>query len=94
MSKKWKIICIIAVVVGVAAAIVVFRLRGIDSFLENVVAGISVSALTFAVVAKTEKAQTVKNRVFRVVRNLGMKNITVKRVGNTVYFYKETEKRD
>ena len=46
------------------------------------------------IVARTEKAQTVKNRVFRVVTNLGMKNVTVKRVGNTVYFYKETGKRD
>ena len=46
------------------------------------------------IVAKSEKAQTVKNRVFRVVKNLGMKNITVKRVGNTVYFYEETEKRE
>ena len=46
------------------------------------------------IVAKTEKAQTVKNRVFRVAKNLGMKNVTVKRVGNTVYFYKETGKRD
>jgi len=44
------------------------------------------------IVAKTEKAQTVKNRVFRVVESLGMKNVTVKRVGNTVYFYKETGK--
>jgi len=46
------------------------------------------------IVAKTEKAQTVKNRVVRVVRDLGMKNIRVKRVGNTVYFYKETGKEN
>ena len=44
------------------------------------------------IVAKTEKAQTVKNRVVRVVKNLDMKNITVTRVGSTVYFYKETGK--
>ena len=46
------------------------------------------------IVAKTEKPQTVKNRVFRVAKNLDMKNVTVKRVGSTVYFYKETEKQD
>lgn len=46
------------------------------------------------IVAKTEKPQTIKNRVVRVVKDLGMKNIRVKRVGNTVYFYKETGKRD
>ena len=45
------------------------------------------------IVARTEKAQTVKNRVVRVVQNLDMKNIRVKRVGNTVYFYKQPEKR-
>ena len=44
------------------------------------------------IVAKTEKPQTVKNRVVRVVKNLDMKNIIVKRVANTVYFYKETGK--
>ena len=41
------------------------------------------------IVAKTEKPQTAKNRVFRVVKMLGMKNVTVKRVGDVVYFYKD-----
>lgn len=43
------------------------------------------------IVAKTEKPQTVKNRVFRVVKMLGMKNVTVKRIGDVIYFYKEQE---
>ncbi len=42
------------------------------------------------IVAKTEKPQTVKNRVWRVIDSLGMKNkVTVKRIGDTIYFYKE-----
>lgn len=45
------------------------------------------------IVAKTEKPQTVKNRIQRVVNSLGMKKIvTVKRKGDTVYFYKKSEK--
>ncbi len=45
------------------------------------------------IIAKTEKPQTVKNRVLRIVESLGMKKIvTVKRKGDTIYFYKESEK--
>lgn len=42
------------------------------------------------IVAKTEKPQTVKNRVWRVIKALGMESkVTVKRTGDTIYFYKE-----
>jgi hypothetical protein len=44
------------------------------------------------IVAKTEKPQTVKNRIVRVAKSLGMENVTVKRVGDVVYFFKEPEK--
>ena len=44
------------------------------------------------IVAKTEKPQTVKNRIVRVAKLLGMENVTIKRVGDVVYFFKEPEK--
>lgn len=45
------------------------------------------------IVAKTEKPQTVKNRVLRVAESLKMKNVKVKRIGDTIYFYyKQNEK--
>lgn len=45
------------------------------------------------IVAKTEKPQTVKNRVWRVIKALGMEDeVTVKRTGDTIYFFKVKEK--
>jgi hypothetical protein len=40
------------------------------------------------IIAKTEKANTIKNRLVRVSKLLGL-NITIKRVNDTVYFWKE-----
>lgn len=41
------------------------------------------------IVAKTEKPQTIKNRVLRVGKSLQMKNLIVKRTGETIYFWNE-----
>jgi biotin-(acetyl-CoA carboxylase) ligase len=42
------------------------------------------------IVAKSEKANTIKNRFVRVAKSLGMKDITIKRVNDVVYFWKES----
>ena len=41
------------------------------------------------IVAKTEKPQTIKNRISRVAKALGMNEVRVKRTGDVVYFWKE-----
>ena len=41
------------------------------------------------IVIKTEKPQTVKNRVLRVAKSLGMTNIKVRQAGDSIYFYKK-----
>ena len=41
------------------------------------------------IVAKTEKATTIKNRIVRVGKNLRMNNLKVKRIGDIIYFYKD-----
>lgn len=41
------------------------------------------------IIAKTEKPQTVKNRISRVAKALGMNDVNVKRTGDVVYFWKE-----
>ena len=52
MSKQWRIVFGIAVVVGCVATIVGLRLRGLDSFLENMLPGIAVSAFAFAIAVR------------------------------------------
>ena len=42
------------------------------------------------IVAKSEKANTIKNRFVRVAKSIGMKDITIKRVNDVVYFWKES----
>ena len=42
------------------------------------------------IVAKSEKANTIKNRFVRVTKSLGMKNVKIKRVNDVVYFWKES----
>ena len=42
------------------------------------------------IVAKSEKANTIKNRFVRVTKSLGMKNVTIKRVNDVVYFWRES----
>jgi hypothetical protein len=42
------------------------------------------------IIAKSEKANTIKNRLVRVSRSLGMKNVTIKRVNDVVYFWRDT----
>jgi len=49
VSKKWKRVVVITIVVGVIFTGIGFVLPGLDSFLENILAGIAVSAFTFAV---------------------------------------------
>jgi len=49
VSKKWRSVAIIAFVVGGISIIAGFVLSRIDSFLENILAGIAVSAFTFAI---------------------------------------------
>ena len=41
------------------------------------------------IVAKSEKANTIRNRFLRVAKSLGMKNVAIKRVNDVVYFWKE-----
>jgi len=43
------------------------------------------------IIAKTERPQTVKNRIVRVAESLKMKNVKVKRTGDVVYFGKEKQ---
>jgi len=52
VSKKWQIIFGIAVGVGCVATIVGLRLPRLDSFLENMLAGIAVSAFAFAIAVR------------------------------------------
>ena len=49
MSKKWRNAAIIAFVAGSISTIAGFVLPGLDSFLENILAGIAVSAFAFAI---------------------------------------------
>ncbi len=49
MSKKWRSVVIIAFVVGVISIIAGFVLPRLDSFAENILAGIAVSAFAFAI---------------------------------------------
>ncbi len=49
MSKKWRSVVIIAFVVGVISIIAGFVLPRLDSFPENILAGIAVSAFAFAI---------------------------------------------
>lgn len=49
MSKKWRIIIGVAVGVGCSATIVGLCSTGLGSFLENILAGIAVSAFAFAI---------------------------------------------
>lgn len=52
MSKKWWIIIGVAVGVGCSATIVGLRSTGLGSFLENMLAGIAVSAFAFAIAVR------------------------------------------
>ena len=49
MSKKWRSVVIIAFVVGGISITAGFVLPRLDSFLENILAGIAVSAFAFAI---------------------------------------------
>jgi len=49
VSKKWRIVAVIAFVVAVSAVIVGFALPRPDGFSESILAGIAVSAFAFAV---------------------------------------------
>ena len=46
------------------------------------------------IVAKSEKPQTIKNRITRVAKNLGMSDIVVKRAGNEVFFFRAPKKKE
>ncbi len=52
MSKKWWIVIGVAIVVGCFATIVGLRSTGLGSFLENMLAGIAVSAFAFAIAVR------------------------------------------
>jgi hypothetical protein len=41
------------------------------------------------IVIKTEKPQTVRNRVIKVAKSLGMTDLKVKKSGDAIYFYKK-----
>jgi hypothetical protein len=48
VGRKWRIVVIIAFIVGIISIIVGFVLPRLDSFPENILAGIAVSAFAFA----------------------------------------------
>jgi hypothetical protein len=41
------------------------------------------------IVANSERPQTIKNRIIRVGKSMEMKHLTVKRAGETIYFWNE-----
>ena len=49
MNKKWRSVVIIASTVGIVSAMVGFVLPWLNSFTENILAGIAVSAFAFAI---------------------------------------------
>jgi hypothetical protein len=49
LSKKWRHVVIIAFAVAVISIIVGFVFPGLNSFLQNVLAGIAVSSCAFAI---------------------------------------------
>ena len=76
MSKKWWIIFGIAVGVGCVATIVGLSLPRLDSFLENIVAGIAVSAFAFAIAVRLiEGSVMTRERRLQKVISMATRNV-------------------